>query len=1524
MLSSFSSTTSSRSFLPDAEHGDDEEAAKPPAAQPQWRQENREPWQLHSELGPNVDAEGGRAAGLLMPELVNPRDHDWSSPLWPEFSHRTACEFWERLKSADEQYSDESLDMQALNDDDQMLFVRLVLDHAKRIVDCAKAGRQPQPMRILLLGTAGSGKTRATQTVLQELQRFLSDVGLSDVLEPATFFRVAAPSGSAAFNIRFGASTVHSLIHWFNIRRFAPITDEKKLFDLQEKFRSTFFVFFDECSMIGRQMLGRIDSRLRQAKGVTASLGGLSVVAVGDPGQCEAICDQQMYDVRPHPGTVDGSEAASLSNVGLDLWQTFDEVVVLTAVHRLRTIDQPTTEADREYNACALRWVKFLRRVRDADISLEDYYWLCDRKRSKLSLAERSEFNSAPVIMDFRRSTEANVEDNCEFYNAKHLRYHAKKEGVPVVRFDSVHEGIEEKDGEKLDDHRFGNTPAVLETSKGARMLLTRNLAVSAGLINGTRLEVVDVLYGPGKHPNHAFKAARLPDCIVCNAPHYRGEPYFDVSEHPERATWLPFLPRTARDENNSAVSRLQFPLTLAWALTPQKAQGMTLDKAIVNCKQVTNPGVLFVSLSRVRHYFDVMLEDDFPALSRILKLRNAPGHRLRLAWEKKMLARFGETVRRHRRDPTLYDSERCWTSEESSLAERILAWVKRNPTAVEQEALGDVLRFSGFMTDVEPDVDVCLLERVAAKLSRFPHCHELEVAASARSVALEPSLPTAVRRVSFRDWEVPVEDLRLARDTGELSAAAFELFARVCRSRLPGQVTLASPFVCQAEKLRRHMALHTGCTLCYPFRTSTSHIWSCYVVVASCADDARVWCLRPAQAPAAAFDSTDALFRRVTKVASVQVVDANLASSQDVLLLPRLLQFLAQERILAEGCACDDDVVISRYCAFLTATLASVAEGASTVEAVFGKRSDVSDAFQDMFFSASPTAGARKRGLQTVTSRAPPQKLGRLDLPSVPESTTAAPSTSSSATVPAPRAAPLRLPSAVKLPSLPSRPTPPPPPPQRDASRKRPREDRLELEASSERPASSAAASSVPASLSVAAASAQRPRAFRNLGNSCYVNATLIALFGLGSLRRVLRGLWDRTSPSQRDALRAVVLGAEGSEAARPRETDFARCSDDVRLAVIFHVCCEPPRAEPLIPCLLTDRYYRAAQEDAHEFLCTAFLRSLDGDLARLFRGRQRYYLRCRGCGHLCVHGSTDPFTVVQLPVVAADGSQQFSSVQAAMDCHLEPELLDAAFHFRCESCGSTEPPARYMRFAEHPQVLAIQLKRWNPGNLHEPYAHVVVPDAQLTVTGTRYALAGFVCHIGNRIRFGHYTAVMRNPDATNEWWFYDDSLVMLAKDEHRRTQPGKKLYIAFYEREAVAAASASGPHDPSESHAVVGPQGMPQPQPPRPSPASSGHGAQVSSASGASRDTSGVQHEPTSSSRIAGFSSTGGISHDVFGEQAQWERTAMARFRERDAEGQRGRRVDLWGNDIDLGSGAVSLQPRRSQAPRQDPPGQ
>ena len=102
-----------------------------------------------------------------------------------------------------------------------------------------------------------------------------------------------------------------------------------------------------------------------------------------------------------------------------------------------------------------------------------------------------------------------------------------------------------------------------------------------------------------------------MPTCVLVDCPEYKGPPFF---ADPERATWVAVFPRTRHDDSNRDVSRTQFPLVLGWAVTPWKAQGMTLSSAIVKLgKAVKEPGVLLVALSRVRHPDNLMLDDDFP-----------------------------------------------------------------------------------------------------------------------------------------------------------------------------------------------------------------------------------------------------------------------------------------------------------------------------------------------------------------------------------------------------------------------------------------------------------------------------------------------------------------------------------------------------------------------------------------------------------------------------------------------------------------------------------------------------------------------------------------------------------------------------------------------------------------------------------------------------------------------------------------------------------------------------------------------
>uniref|UniRef100_H2ZE69 DNA helicase Pif1-like 2B domain-containing protein n=1 Tax=Ciona savignyi TaxID=51511 RepID=H2ZE69_CIOSA len=111
---------------------------------------------------------------------------------------------------------------------------------------------------------------------------------------------------------------------------------------------------------------------------------------------------------------------------------------------------------------------------------------------------------------------------------------------------------------------------------KGAQVMLTKNLNVSKGLVNGARGIVT------------GFTKTERPLPIVR---------FLNNNEHT-----IKFECWTVKVLQDMVTVRRQIPLKLAWAISIHKSQGMSLDCVEMSLSRVFECGQAYVALSRARN----------------------------------------------------------------------------------------------------------------------------------------------------------------------------------------------------------------------------------------------------------------------------------------------------------------------------------------------------------------------------------------------------------------------------------------------------------------------------------------------------------------------------------------------------------------------------------------------------------------------------------------------------------------------------------------------------------------------------------------------------------------------------------------------------------------------------------------------------------------------------------------------------------------------------------------------------------
>jgi hypothetical protein len=282
--------------------------------------------------------------------------------------------------------------------------------------------------------------------------------------------------------------------------------------------------------------------------------------------------------------------------------------------------------------------------------------------------------------------------------NQMKLEALSARSGKPIVSLGAYHDKPKNDPKckpESMDAADFRGLESTLLMCEEARVLLTENVQVEAGLMNGAMGTLKGYMWPEGGDPNSLDPKLRSPLCLIVefdsiNLTDEHGSHRSFFPNESEKSRWVPVFRKKVFSVTEENLYREQYPLTLAWALTHWKAQGMTLEKARVHLsdKTVAVTGLAFVACTRVRHPWDLVFEEDLPEYEHFMKARSTLAFRSRKRWELRLQERSSETLRRYG-----FCEEDLWTKSEADAAQALLNAL--NPVASRQhETLCNERRF--------------------------------------------------------------------------------------------------------------------------------------------------------------------------------------------------------------------------------------------------------------------------------------------------------------------------------------------------------------------------------------------------------------------------------------------------------------------------------------------------------------------------------------------------------------------------------------------------------------------------------------------------------------------------------------------------------------------------------------------------------------------------------------------------------------------------------------------------------------
>lgn len=377
-----------------------------------------------------------------------------------------------------------------------------------------------QGKNVFVTGSAGTGKTYFIKTILQRLKEDFPDKVVG----------VTSTTGSSA--ILINGTTLHSYlgigIEKDTLSMIKRICKYKK----RNQWLDTDILIIDESGMISKDLFESMDYIGKKFRNNPRLFGGIQVILCGD--FCQLGCiDSNMFCFES------------------ELWKRFvHKSVIFTQIYR---------QEDDIFTS-------ILNRIRLGRIDEEVMRILksCVRKYEPTSGQDITPTRLYP----YRK--------NVDMINNMELRRLIDEKGEPYHDFP-----LRTKANSKIKNKIKEYDNKVF--CRNAQVILTVNLDIEAGLVNGSRGMITKFVNG--------IPIVTFVNGITCPIDYYTYTYIQDTDIH-EKITYS------------------QIPLLLGYAITIHKSQGMTLDCVETNLSDIFDYGQAYVTLSRLRSLKDLWIED--------------------------------------------------------------------------------------------------------------------------------------------------------------------------------------------------------------------------------------------------------------------------------------------------------------------------------------------------------------------------------------------------------------------------------------------------------------------------------------------------------------------------------------------------------------------------------------------------------------------------------------------------------------------------------------------------------------------------------------------------------------------------------------------------------------------------------------------------------------------------------------------------------------------------------------------------